>query len=57
MRGGERLPECFESRVLFGVDIEEVVYPGHFKKGLHPRVDMYQFHVAARLPDAAKAPC
>jgi hypothetical protein len=38
------------------VDIEQVVYPGHLKKGLHPRVDMDKFHVAARLPDAAKAP-
>jgi len=37
------------------VDIEYVVYPGHLKKGLHPSVDMYKFHVAARLPGAAKA--
>jgi hypothetical protein len=42
--------------VLLGVDVEQVVDPGHLKKGLHPRADMDKFHVSARLPDAAKAP-
>ena len=41
--------------MLLGVNLEQGVYPGHLKKGLHPRVDMDKFHVAARLPDAAKA--
>src|SRR5439155_9256793 len=52
---GGRSPECFESSILFGVNIEQVVYPGHLKKGLHPCIDMDKFHVAARLPHAAKA--
>jgi len=51
-----RSPECFESSTLLGVNLEKGVYLGHLKKGLHPRVDMDKFHVAARLPDAAKAP-
>ena len=41
--------------MLLGVNLEQGVYPGHLKKGLHPRVDMDKFHLAARLPDAAKA--
>jgi hypothetical protein len=53
-RGG-RSPERFESSVLLGVDIEQVVDPGHLKQGLHPRVDVDKFHFSARLPDAAKA--
>ena len=53
-RGG-RSPERFESSVLLGVDIEQVVDPGHLKQGLHPRVDVDKFHFSAQLPDAAKA--
>ena len=53
---GAQSPECFESSVFLAVDIEQLVYPGHLKQGLHLRVDMDKFHVAACLPDAAKAP-
>ena len=42
--------------MLLGVDVEQVIYPGHLKQGLHSRIDMDKFHVAACLPYAAKAP-
>ena len=38
------------------MDLVKVLYPGHLKKSLHPRVDMDKFHVTSHLPDAAKAP-
>lgn len=41
--------------MLLGVDVEQVVDPGHLEKRLYPWIDVDEFHVPSCLPDAAKA--
>ena len=51
------LSERLQSRWLRAVDFEQVNDPGQFQQGLHPLMDVDQFHLAADLPDDAVAPC
>lgn len=47
--------EGLQSAVLSVVNFEEIDQPGQLQQGLHPLMDVDQFHLPARLPDNAIA--